>query len=136
MLNCCCFAERVGGERECWCQFVYLHEDPSPHVCRYSFSKNNVSHACILEQLVELDVEAPVCFTVVERQEVFTQLPALLHLIVDTFLIIIFIEGCRSCVPVFLNFINVLLPLVLCLVDFSCLFAHFAIPIHCFDELT
>ena len=76
LLNCCCFAEREGGKRA-WCRFLYLHEDPSPHVCRYSFSKNNVSHACILEQLVELDVEATVCFTVVERQEVFTQLPRL-----------------------------------------------------------
>jgi len=57
------------------CQFLDLREDPSPHVHRYSFGKTNVSHACIFEQLVELDFKAAMCFAVVKGKEVFSQLP-------------------------------------------------------------
>jgi hypothetical protein len=67
----CLLAEREGGE-SAWCQFLGSREDPGPHVRCYSFGESNIPHAFVLEQLVELDVEASVGFHVVEGHEFFS----------------------------------------------------------------
>jgi hypothetical protein len=46
------------------------------------------------------------------------------------------IEGCRSFVLSFFGFVCISLPIILCLADFICLFAHFVVPIRRLDELT
>ena len=87
---------------------------------------------------MEWDVKAAVCLAVVEREEVFAQLPCLVTFGCRRVLNHHLDSGVQVFCRVFLQFINILFPLVLCLadVDFISLFSHFIIPVHCLDKLT
>ncbi len=91
------------GEKGLVANFCTHVKIPAHMLVNTPSAKNNLSHTCILKQLVELDVKAAMCLAVVERQEVFLlNFPTLLRSIADVFSIVTLIEGCRSLVLSFL----------------------------------
>jgi hypothetical protein len=128
------FSEREGG-KGARCRLVGSCEVAWPKINSYSFGEDSISLARVFKQLMQLDVNAPLAFWVVEGEEVSPTLPHIADFCCWNVPYHVADGRIEILGAVFSPLFSVEFPIVLVLPDGVGLFANLVVSVSCGNQL-